>query len=76
MRILKGVLEGAGLLFLIVGVSAIDSEGKFMLIALVVAGLGCFLLYINSKLPNEITAKKTDFKRLNLRAIKGGKHYV
>ncbi|AFK94361.1 MULTISPECIES: hypothetical protein [Thermoanaerobacterium] len=68
MKIFKGVLEGLGLLFLILGVSAIDSEGVYMFIALGVAGLGCLLLYISPKI--------VTVRRPVLRLIKGGKHNV
>jgi hypothetical protein len=70
MKIFKGVLEGLGLLFLILGVSAIDSEGVYMFIALGIAGLGCLLLYVSSKI-SKVTVKKPALK-----LIRGGRYNV
>lgn len=70
MKRLKGVLEGLGLLFFVLGASAMDSEGAGLLIAIAMFFGGILLAFVGQRLPETSSQIKEKFL-----SLKGGRYY-
>lgn len=70
MKKLRGVLEGLGLLFFSLGISAMDSEGTALLIAIAMFFGGILLLFLGENLP-QISLRLNEI----ILFLKGGRCY-
>lgn len=70
MKKLRGVLEGLGLLFFILGISGMDSEGTGIFIAIAMFFGGMLLFLVGQSLP-ELSFRLKE----RILFLRGGKYY-